>query len=269
MFYHGWRNKECLKRRCLSLLMACPLFIVSAIAVTVFPASSTELSVMLPQQSVRLEYPQPARLDRVLKDANNQAQLAKVQLDYVQAQLFSSDKQAIIDSKKAQVVAQLKALQAQEPSVGADKVLAQLDSFQFHYREFTSLDYDLVQSLRDGNPQLVGNYQLNIGARHNKVSFLGAVKQPERVSHQAQWFLADYFKALGNVRLDSASHSAALVIQPDGKVMEVAYGLWNFKPHFLAPGALIYVPFKSLPSEFSTLNQEITDLLRHKVNHNE
>jgi hypothetical protein len=59
------------------------------------------------------------------------------------------------------------------------------------------------------------------------------------------------------------------VIQPDGKVMEMAYGIWNFQPHFLAPGAIVYVPFKSLPSDFSTLNQEIADLLRHKVNHNE
>jgi hypothetical protein len=248
--------------------MAYPLIVFTTFAAA-FPVSSAELSVMLPVQSVRLDYPQPARLDTILRDTNKQARLSNVQLDYVQAQLFSQDKQPVIDSKKAQVLAQLKALQAEDASIGAGKIHDQIESSQFHYREFTSLDYDLVQSLRNGNPQLAGHYQLNIGARNNKVSFLGAVKQPESITHKAQWFLADYFNALGDIRLNSASHSAALVIQPDGKVMEFAYGLWNFQPHFLAPGAIVYVPFKSLPSEFSSLNQDIVDLLRHKVNHNE
>ncbi|GMQ47933.1 capsule biosynthesis GfcC family protein [Vibrio sp. 10N] len=273
MFYHGWRNIKWLNSRFLSRVMlprvlAYPLVVFITFAAT-FPASSAELSIMLQQQSVRLEYPQPARLDTILRDTNNQAQLANVQLDYLQAQLFSLDKQSSIDSKKVQVVAQLKALQAHDASIGAYKILNHIESSQFQYREFTSLDYDEVQSLRNGNPQLVGHYHLNIGARNNKINFLGAVEQPESIVHQAQWFLADYFNALGGIRLDSASHSSAFVIQPDGKVMEIAYGIWNFQPHFLAPGAIVYVPFKSLPSEFSSLNQDIADLLRHKVNHNE
>ncbi|GAL24204.1 YjbG polysaccharide synthesis-related protein [Vibrio variabilis] len=191
------------------------------------------------------------------------------QLEPLQAQLFSIDKAASLELQVQQVVNKLYALQQQDPNLGADKLLKQIQESQFLYREFTSLDYDVVQSQREGNPLLSGNYQLNIGPRTSNVVFMGAVKKQESVTQRAQWFLADYFKSIGDFRLDSASPSTAWVIQPDGKVLQANYGIWNFQPHFIAPGAIVYVPIKSLPSEFASLNQDIVQLLRHKVKTNE
>lgn len=251
---HGW-----LKKRCLALLLlASPISVMSA-----------QLSVLLPEQSVRLDYPKPTRLETVLQDARAQAAKTKTPLESVQAQLFSLDKQPQIEEQKSRVIAQLNALHQEEPDLGANLLLKQIQQSTFQYREFTSLDYDVVQYKYGTNPLLSGDYQLNIGPRNSSVVFMGAIKQAELTPHRARWFLADYFKSLGELRLDSASPSIAWIIQPDGNVQQAYYGLWNFQPHFIAPGAIVYVPIKSLPSEFESLNQDITELLRHKVKNNE
>lgn len=246
---HGWLTK-----RCFALLLACPFF-----------AQSTELSVLLPQLTVRLDYSQPARLDTVLKDTHTQALKNQISLEPVQAQLFSLTKQSMIEKRVTELANQLQALQQREPDIGANRLLEQIQQSDFKYREFTSLDYDVVQSQREGNPLLSGLYELNIGPRNKHVTFVGAVKKTESAPQRAQWFLADYFNAIGDIPLSSASKSTAWVIQPDGVVEEVNYGLWNFEPHFIAPGALVYVPLKSLPSEFESLNQDFVQLLRHRV----
>jgi TolA-binding protein len=243
--------------------------LISVLLLTSASSLATELSVLLPKQSIRLDYPLPARLENVLKETHEQAAQRSEQLEPLQAQLFDLNKQVIVDEQKQQILQRLNTLNLQQPESGAKHLIEQIESLNFRYREFTSLDYDVVQSQVTGNPLLKGQYQLNIGPRTTKVHFLGAIKQPEQLTHRAQWFLADYFAALGFVRLDSASTSVATIIQPDGKLMTSQYGNWNFEPHFLAPGATVYVPIKSLPSEFKALNQDVVQLLRHKVNNND
>ncbi|MGF1779783.1 capsule biosynthesis GfcC family protein [Vibrio nomapromontoriensis] len=257
------------------MLQGCKKFITaSALLLLAFPSIatdlSTSLSVSLPQQSIRLDYNQPTRLEQVLKDTQLQASNQQQQLEPLQAQLFDLQKQALIDEQKRSVLNELQQLHLEEPQIGADKVIAQIESAEFKYREFTPLDYDVVQSQLKLNPLLDGEYQLNVAARDPHVYFFGAVKQTEKPLQRSQWFLADYFKALGKLRLDSASTSLALIIQPDGHINTAHYGNWNFKPHFIAPGATVFVPFDSLPSQYASLNQDIVQLLRHKViNNNE
>ncbi len=233
------------------------------------PAIAAELSVLLPNQGVRLDYPQPVRLETVLKDVQKQAQAKQVRFEPVQAQLSDSKKKVIVDEMKQQVLSQLSDLAQIKPELNTQSISEQINASKFHYREFTSLDYDVVQSQRKGNPLLTGSYQINIAPRINNIYFLGAVKKAEEVKQHAQWFLTDYFDMLGNIKSEAAYDGTATIIQPDGKVMEAQYGAWNFRPHFIAPGAIIYIPIKSLPSELETLNQDIVQLLRHKVINNE
>lgn len=190
--------------------------------------------MVLAEQSIRLDYPQAARLETVLKDTHAQALLTNMPLESLQAQLYASEKTASIESQVKQVSSQLNALQLQDPDLGAENLLKQIQESQFLYREFTSLDYDVVQSQRQGNPLLSGNYQLNIGPRNDSVVFMGAVKKQESVTQRAQWFLADYFKSLGEIRLDSASPSTAWVIQ---RWESGRSSLWNME--FPAP---LYCP---------------------------
>ncbi|MCL9775452.1 capsule biosynthesis GfcC family protein [Vibrio methylphosphonaticus] len=255
------------------MLQGCKkLLTASALLLLAFPSIATDLSaglsVSLPQQSLRLDYNQPTRLEQVLKDTRKQASNQQHQLESLQAQLFDVNKQPQIESQKREVLAQLQQLNLEEPTIGADKLIAQINAAEFKYREFTSLDYDVVQSQLKRNPLLDGQYQLNMATRDPHLYFFGAVKQVEQPLHRSQWFLADYFKVLGQLRLDSASTSLALVIQPDGHINTAHYGNWNLKPHFIAPGATVFVPFDSLPSQYASLNQEIAQLLRHKVMNN-
>lgn len=255
------------------MFQGCKTFIAASVllllAYSPFAASaSTGLSVWLPQQGLRLDYQQPVRLEQILKDTQLQISNQKIKLEPLQAQLFDKQKQSQIDAQKRDVLDSLERLHREKPQLGANKVIAQIDAAKFKYREFTSLDYDVVQSRLKQNPLLDGEYQLSVSTRNPNVYFFGAVKKVEQVRHRARWFLADYFNALGSLKLDAADTGTALVIQPDGHIDTATYGSWNFKPHFMAPGAMVFVPFESLPSAYASLNQDIAQLLRHKVMNN-
>ncbi|MFS1909703.1 capsule biosynthesis GfcC D2 domain-containing protein [Vibrio sp. 10N.286.48.B7] len=253
---------------CKKQLIAITLSLFAYSAIASDSSTQSVLSVLLPEQGVRLDYDQPARLETVLKDVQVQAANEGVNFAPLQAQLFDIEKQAKVEALKQSVLSQLAMLQDEDPEQQANLVIAQINAAEFHYREFTSLDYDVVQSQLKQNPLLNGQYQLNIGVRNDNVNFVGAIKHVESRPHREQWFLADYFRALGEVRLDSANDSEAIVVQPDGHIQTAAYANWNFIPHFLAPGALVVVPFQSLSSQLSTLNDDLTQLYRHKVTHN-
>ena len=63
----------------------------------------------------------------------------------------------------------------------------------------------------------------------------------------------------------NADNTQIAVIQPDGFVQMTEFTLWKNNPVYLAPGAVVYVPFSSLPSELSSLNESIIQLLRNKA----
>ena len=111
------------------------------------------------------------------------------------------------------------------------------------------------------------HFELYLTARPTSVNVVGAVKQAQMLPVVEHAQLDNYLTRLPKGQLlDIADNSTAFVIQPDGQVNEISYAYWNSKPAYFAPGAIIFIAFDSLPSEFSTLNQDIVELLRHKVN---
>ncbi len=111
------------------------------------------------------------------------------------------------------------------------------------------------------------HFELYLTARPTSVNVVGAVKQAHTLPLVEHAQLDNYLTRLPKDQLlDIADNSTAFVIQPDGQVNEISYAYWNSKPAYFAPGAIIFIAFDSLPSEFSTLNQDIVELLRHKVN---
>ncbi|MCT4349512.1 capsule biosynthesis GfcC family protein [Vibrio sp. NC2] len=111
------------------------------------------------------------------------------------------------------------------------------------------------------------HFELYLTARPTSVNVVGAVKQAQTLPLVEHAQLDNYLTRLPKGQLlDIADNSTAFVIQPDGQVNEISYAYWNSKPAYFAPGAIIFIAFDSLPSEFSTLNQDIVELLRHKVN---
>ena len=257
------------------------------------------LTVELPMQGITLQYSQPTRLEQVLTDANANGALGYFPLS---AQLFDRNAQPQVDKVKQQALDKLKHLALQEPQVTS--VLKQLESFDYQARYFVELDPNAVMSQTDKNPLLVSkkptvastqlamaskqsatalkkpasqgvsaksteqqHFELYLTARPTSVNVVGAVKQAQTLPLVEHAQLDNYLTRLPKGQLlDIADNSTAFVIQPDGLVNEISYAYWNSKPAYFAPGAIIFIAFDSLPSEFSTLNQDIVELLRHKVN---
>ncbi|MEZ8150934.1 capsule biosynthesis GfcC family protein [Vibrio splendidus] len=190
-----------------------------------------------------------------------------------------------IEAKKRNVFNQLDAFSVEEPE--AKLVKQQLASFQYLNRVFIELDRNAVISQSDKNPLLVSSshtnkpssaaikrastsqtqaFSLYLPQRPTSIQLMGAMKESVTMNLIEHGTLNDYLDALPNGFIgESADKSVAYVVQPDGVVQTIQYAYWNEQPVYLAPGAIVFMAFYSLPSEYSTLNQDIVDLLRHKV----
>ncbi|OBT24379.1 hypothetical protein A9262_19745 [Vibrio splendidus] len=261
-------------------------------------ASSVKTTIELPLQGVTLEYQTNVRLLRVLDDVNaNASSNANGTIGYfpLSAQLFDKTNTEVtkatevnesnkdIEAKKRNVLNQLDAFSVEEPE--AKLVKQQLASFQYLNRVFIELDRNAVISQSDKNPLLVSSsnlekslnlektsttqaqsFSLYLPQRPTSIQLMGAMKESVTMNLIEHGTLNDYLDALPNGFIgESADKSVAYVVQPDGVVQTIQYAYWNEQPVYLAPGAIVFMAFYSLPSEYSTLNQDIVDLLRHKV----
>ncbi|WP_299685947.1 capsule biosynthesis GfcC family protein [uncultured Vibrio sp.] len=251
-------------------------------------ASVVKTIIELPLQGVTLEYKTHVRLLRVLDDANANASnsigyfpLSAQLFDKTNAEAdevteFKEDNHDI-EAKKRNVFNQLDAFSIEEPE--AKLVKQQLASFQYLNRIFIELDRNAVISQSDKNPLLASRsntnkaldsqtqaFSLYLPQRPTSIQLMGAMKESVTMNLIEHGTLNDYLDALPNGFIgESADKSVAYVVQPDGVVQTIQYAYWNEQPVYLAPGAIVFMAFYSLPSEYSTLNQDIVDLLRHKV----
>ncbi|MEZ9041719.1 MULTISPECIES: capsule biosynthesis GfcC family protein [unclassified Vibrio] len=280
-----------------ALLMMSALFALSSASaasnfVTPDGSSLVKTTIELPLQGVTLEYQTNVRLLRVLDDANaNASSNANGTIGYfpLSAQLFDitnteatavtgfKEANQAIEAKKRNVLNQLEAFAVEEPE--ANLVRQQLASFQYLNRVFIELDRNAVISQSDKNPLLVSSshtnkpsdsqtqaFSLYLPQRPTSIQLMGAMKESVTMNLIEHGTLNDYLDALPNGFIgESADKSVAYVVQPDGVVQTIQYAYWNEQPVYLAPGAIVFMAFYSLPSEYSTLNQDIVDLLRHKV----
>ncbi|MEZ9135591.1 capsule biosynthesis GfcC family protein [Vibrio sp. 10N.286.52.B1] len=280
-----------------ALLMMSALFTLSSASaasnfVTSGGSSLVKTTIELPLQGVTLEYKANVRLLRVLDDANaNASSNANGTIGYfpLSAQLFDitnteatavtgfKEANQAIEAKKRNVLNQLEAFAVEEPE--ANLVRQQLASFQYLNRVFIELDRNAVISQSDKNPLLVSSshtnkpsdsqtqaFSLYLPQRPTSIQLMGVMKESVTMNLIEHGTLNDYLDALPNGFIgESADKSVAYVVQPDGVVQTIQYAYWNEQPVYLAPGAIVFMAFYSLPSEYSTLNQDIVDLLRHKV----
>ncbi|MEZ9340264.1 capsule biosynthesis GfcC family protein [Vibrio splendidus] len=268
-----------------------------ASAASNFFTPSVKTTIELPLQGVTLEYKTNVRLLQVLDDANanfntnassNENASGSIGYFPLSAQLFdktntesnkATEANQAIETKKRNVLNQLEAFAVEEPE--ANLVRQQLASFQYLNRVFIELDRNAVISQSDKNPLLVSSsnlektsatqaqtqrFSLYLPQRPTSIQLMGVMKESVTMNLIEHGTLNDYLDALPNGFVgESADKSVAYVVQPDGVVQTIQYAYWNEQPVYLAPGAIVFMAFYSLPSEYSTLNQDIVDLLRHKV----
>ncbi|MEZ8157367.1 capsule biosynthesis GfcC family protein [Vibrio splendidus] len=278
-----------------ALFSLCTVSYASAASNAITPSIKT--TIELPLQGVTLEYKANVRLLQVLDDANasfnanaSSNENASGSIGYFPLSAQLVDKTNIqasesIEAKKRNVFNQLDAFSVEEPE--AKLVKQQLASFQYLNRVFIELDRNVVISQSDKNPLLVSSshtnkpsstaikrastsqtqaFSLYLPQRPTSIQLMGAMKESVTMNLIEHGTLNDYLDALPNGFIgESADKSLAYVVQPDGVVQTIRYAYWNEQPVYLAPGAIVFMAFYSLPSECSTLNQDIVDLLRHKV----
>ncbi|WP_032554359.1 capsule biosynthesis GfcC family protein [Vibrio splendidus] len=273
-----------------ALLSLCTFSFASSASNVVTPSVKT--TIELPLQGLTLEYKASVRLLQVLDDANassnmtagsNVTNSSSIGYFPLSAQLFDKTNTKAnglnkdIEAQKHHVFKQLDAFSVEEPE--AKRVKQQLASFQYLNRVFIELDRNAVISQSGKNPLLVSRsnldktsatqaqrFSLYLPKRPTSIQLVGAMKESVTMNLIEHGTLNDYLDALPSGFIgESADKSVAYVVQPDGVVQTIQYAYWNEQPVYLAPGAIVFMAFDALPSEYSTLNQDIVDLLRNKV----
>lgn len=221
------------------------------------------------KHQLQLSYPAPVRIEQVLRDsiANiNQLTLsneqAKGSIFWTSAALFKY----FPHPQKQHVISQLKLLANHwkgEQRQAVLSLVAQLQQLQIGQRIFTPLDYDQVRVNSALNPLVSQNTTLVLPSRPSTVLIIGAVLQTRWVNWQERLDANGYLEQV--VSISSSDNSEAWVIQPDGKVEQHPIANWNQNHLDIAPGAAIYLGFSSLPAEFSTINEDIVNLLRNRA----
>lgn len=224
-------------------------------------ALASELVIELPFNEKSYTYESSVRLERILNDVYSDGLGGYFS---TAAQLFDLNSSSF-QPHKQRVFEQLLGFSNSNPD--AKLLLEQLNKQQYFNRVFIELNRNYVLSQLKSNPKLGGRYALYLKDRPQFIEFFGVMKNTHRLAVIEGGQLTDYIKQLPSDELSrSANPSLAYAIQPDGKVFEVPYAYWNYTPSYFSPGTIIYIGFDSLPSEYATLNQDVVELLRHKVN---
>lgn len=219
------------------------------------------LVVELPGEGIALEYSQPVRLDRVLADSIAQSKQASPVVYPLSNQLFDSDKEGKAQQLKAKVLDQLQtfANTHSEWTTSVQLLIEQIKRWDIGYREFTSLDYDVIRLKTAANPMMSGEFELIIPQRNEHISVEGLLFRPQSVPFNPAYHLSDY---LENVTpLSSADNSQAWVIYPDGQTFRSGYEYFNNERRHLAPGSVIFLGFGSDEPQLVDLERDIVKLI--------
>ncbi|MFA0568277.1 capsule biosynthesis GfcC family protein [Vibrio gallaecicus] len=232
-----------------------------------------KLTVDLPKQGITLSYPRPVRLEQLLNDV-----AAQGAGDYfpLSAQLFDLSDSSTPQVQKEKVLDLLTEYASINPE--AQQVKEQLSKLEFASRQFINLDRNVVISELGKNPMLIGrdqvedlkvylHFSLYLEQRPENVQVIGVLDDVLSLPLIEHGSISEYVQLIPQGSLGkTADDSFVYVIQPDGHVKKAPYAYWNNSPTYLAPGAMIFIGFNSLPSSHSSLNQDIAELLRNKVN---
>ncbi|MGF1872908.1 capsule biosynthesis GfcC family protein [Photobacterium indicum] len=221
------------------------------------------------ERQLQLSYSAPVRLKQVLADslthlpaflANDVKQDQRIY--WTGAALFKT----FPHPQQQTVIAQLNQLATHwqnEQQQAALNLSQQIEQLTTGERIFTSLDYDNVRLNKQANTLITDDLTLILPPRPERILVLGALEKPVWAKWQNRFDANAYLKQ--GKPLSNANNSDAWVIQPDGTVEQHPIAYWNREHHDIAPGAIVYLGFSSLPKGFETLNEDIINLLRTRA----
>lgn len=146
-----------------------------------------------------------------------------------------------------------------------EHLLQQVKSWVLAQQLLLALDPDKVRAKPALNPKLrAGHYLLLVTKRPDTVTVTGLTQNNKLPLLHA----ADATEYLEQIKPLAGASSSFLYILPAGEAAIVAKtGLWNSQRQDIPAGAVLYVPFEQrlLPSEFEQVNQQVIELLQHRV----
>ncbi|MGR5146661.1 capsule biosynthesis GfcC family protein [Photobacterium alginatilyticum] len=224
---------------------------------------------------ITLDYDSPVRLEQLLRDSQgyinkqgdiNAEFLSPPDIYWTGASLINTqqtlNKSGIInalENERAIWANQQDTARASALSALTQWIENNIENLRLHL----ALDYDAILINPSLNPVVTGRFTLILPSRPKHVLVLGATSEPNLVEWQERKQANDY---LDEVQiLESAANSYAWVIQPDGVVEKHPIAYWNQNHMDIAPGATIYLGYKSFLNSNKDLNQEIVKLLKNRV----
>lgn len=186
--------------------------------------------------------------------------------------ILDANELAKLEQQKQSVLKQLADLRSYfvaddspELADSVEKLTVELGSIQLAKKIFIPLDPDRVRAKKSLNPVLdAGQYLLQVSGRPEQIVLFGLVQQQTTPLLNAS-SLTTYMEAL--TVMEGASSSFVYLLPPGSSPILAKTGLWNSSYQAVPPGSTLYVPFedRKLPEQFKNMNQQIVDLLVHKV----
>ena len=244
-----------MSKRLLSLLG-----LVGVVSITALPAMAQNqnlppLQVELAGTGKALQFEQPARLDNILKLAQEQ----KLVLQYPLATtLFDDSEQAQQQSLALKNAVLNHMIQYNLAGHPFYKFILQS---QFAPRVLSAVDLDQIRLDKFDNPLLQGQFALSAPERTEKVLYLGNIGKVYAIKNQAGIPLHQQLNNLNNSEIGELAQPPIL-IYPNGEVVTPHHGNWLTKQYYLPPLTIVYVPFDDF--EQSPMDQNIVKLLSQR-----
>lgn len=244
-----------MSKRLLSLLSLVGVTGINALPAMAQNQSLPPLQVELVDIGKALQFQQPARLDNILKLAQEQ----DVVLQYPLAiTLFN-------DSERAQ----------QESLALKNTVLNQMIQYnlvghpfykfiqqsQFAPRVLSAVDIDQIRLDKFDNPLLKGQFALSTPKRAEKVLYVGNVDKVYVIKNQAGIPLHEQLDNLKSSEVGELIQPPILIF-PNGEVVIPHHGSWLNKQYYLPPLTIVYIPFDDFDK--SPMDQDIVKLLSQR-----
>lgn len=250
-----------------SLFSLAWLALVLLITSSTLKAESPEVIVQVQADTEQwLAYSEPPRLVQVLSQVGDVSQIY-----WPAAALFV--KHADIEDQRQAVLLQLQRLEQHWQQKNQASYVVRLQSlrqqvaeWQLAYRVPVIVDYDLARVVERHNPRLdPGHYRLILPTRSVSVRALGQLPYERLLMHRGASSVSSYLNELTAVR--DSDPSWVFVVQANGQLDKVGIAYWNRQHYELSPGSQLFIPMADamLPGSFRSLNQEIAQLLVHRM----
>lgn len=147
-----------------------------------------------------------------------------------------------------------------------EQLRASISNWRLARRLPVKIDYDLARIAASANPQLShGKYVLALSERKNTVQLFGAINKSSQITHLGHSDVSHYISDQDRTNL--ANEDYAILIQADGRKIEVPVAYWNKTHQEVMPGSQIFVPFNEslFRPEFKLINQQIATLAQNRL----